>query len=78
MTSSAPRNVASRAIVIVRLRGERPAPVATAVNSAMRIIAIRSSTTRMPNTISRSLPCTPASSNALAMMVVLEIARSHP
>jgi hypothetical protein len=45
---------------------------------AMKTIAIRSSISRMPTTSSRSRPRIPCSSNALAMIVVLEIATIAP
>lgn len=44
----------------------------------MSRIAIRSSTIRMPTTSSRRRPRTFCSSNALAMIVVLEIATIAP
>ncbi len=53
-------------------------PVATAVNTAMNTMAKTSSTRRTPTTRSRSGPRTRSSSNALAMMVVLDIATMAP
>ena len=75
---SATRNAASRPTVVARAPAERPAPLATAVRTAMSRIAIRSSMRRMPTTSSRSLPPIPCSSKALAMIVVLEMATTAP
>ena len=58
--------------------GETPAPVATAVSTAMKAMAKRSSTRRTPTTRSLSRPRTFRSSKAFAMMVVLEIATIAP
>jgi hypothetical protein len=57
---------------------DNPAPEASAVSTASKRIATRSSTTRMPNTTSVMRPFTPCSSNALTMIVVDEIATSAP
>ena len=56
----------------------RPLPEAIAVSTAIKRTAIRSSTISTPTTSSRSFPLIPCSSNAFAMMVVLEIAMTAP
>ena len=56
----------------------RPLPEAIAVSTAISRTAIRSSTISTPTTSSRSVPVMPCSSNAFAMMVVLEIAMMAP
>ena len=76
--TSASRKAASRPIVSASAPAESPLPVETAVSAAIRKTAIRSSTIRMPTTSSRSRPPTRCSSNALAMIVVLEMASSAP
>ena len=63
-----------RPMVMASGPAESPLPEATAVRIAISRMAMRSSTMRMPTTNSRSLPLTPCSSNAFAMIVVLEIA----
>ncbi len=77
-TRSTPRKAPSFPRVIPSAPGETPAPVATAVSTAMKRIANRSSTRSTPTTKSRSRPRTFRSSNALAMMVVLDIATIAP
>ena len=64
--------------VRVSSQAERPPPEETAVRMAISRIAIRSSTIRTPTTSSGTFPETFCSSNALAMMVVLEMAMIAP
>ena len=59
-----------------RPTARRPRPAA--VSTASSRMAIRSSTIRMPKTSSATLPLTFCSSNALTMMVVLEMAIIAP
>jgi hypothetical protein len=70
--------VASRTPVTARLPAETPPPVETAVRIARRKMAIRSSTIRTPSTTSVNGPDTRCSSNALTMIVVLEMATMAP
>ena len=72
------RNVARRAPVTARLEADTAVPVATVVRIAMRKMPMRSSMMRTPKTISVNRPFTPCSSNAFAMIVVLEIAMTAP
>ena len=75
---STTRKVASRTLVPRRTPAVIPPPAATAVSIATSRIAIRSSTTRMPNTMSRTRPVTFNSANAFATIVVLEMATIAP
>ena len=59
-------------------RGETAPDRESVVRTASRKIAIRSSTIRIPNTSSLTRPFTLCSSNAFAMIVVLEIAIIAP
>ena len=77
-TSITVRKAARRAAVIVRPVAESSAPVESAVNTAMRKMAMMSSTISTPNTMSVTRPRTPCSLNALTMIVVLEIAIAAP
>ena len=77
-TTRATRNAARRPTVTARGPGESPVPAAMAVRVASRRMAIRSSTMRIPTTISRSFPETRCSWKALATMVVLEMATTAP
>jgi hypothetical protein len=72
------RNVASRAPVTARLEAETAVPVATVVRIAMRKMPMRSSMMSTPKTTSVNRPFTRCSSNAFAMIVVLEIAMTAP
>ena len=71
------RKSPSRPAVIPSWAALRP-PAESVVSAASRRMAIRSSTMRMESTSSRSLPPMRSSANALAMMVVLEIATTAP
>ena len=64
--------------VIATILAERPAPVAIEVSTARIMTAARSSKSATPKTNSLKLRPTFSSENALAMMVVLEIAISAP
>ena len=67
-----------RAPVIARLDADTAVPAETVVRMAIRKIPIRSSMIRTPRTMSVNFPLTFCSSNAFAMMVVLEIAMMAP
>ncbi len=72
------KNAANLPLDFARVPAESPVPDEIAVRTAIRRIAIRSSTISIPITSSRSCPLMPCSSNALAMIVVLEIAMIAP
>ncbi len=76
--SSTTRKPASRPTVRARAAASSRAPEAAAVSIARMRIAIRSSAIRIPSTISERAGGTFCSANALAMMVVLEIASAAP
>ena len=72
------RNASSRPADPARTAGDRPPPVDSAVSAAISRMAMRSSATSTPSTSSRRWPVTRWSSNARAMMVVLEMATMAP
>ena len=77
IATTATRNSASLPAVLARSAADIR-PEDNAVSPARRRIPTRSSTTRTDSTSSRSRPATAFSSNALAMIVVDEIATTAP
>ena len=77
-TSSPARNKARRPPVMASSRADRAVPEETVVRIVKRRIAIRSSTIRMPKTISVNFPLIPCSMNTAPMITVLEMERAAP
>ena len=72
------RNARSRPPAHASSRAETELPTETVERIASRRMTIRSSTIRMPKTVSVNFPLMLCSENALMMIVVLEMARIAP